>query len=183
MRMDPEQDMDAATWLNEATAIDISRVLRYYGEEKHSRRIALAIVEARALAPITTTRQLSEIVSSVYPAHLSKKHPATRTFQAIRIYINRELDELKETLAMIPDVLAPGGRLSAISFHSLEDRLVKRFIQRESTAEMLAHDLPVRDLHANARMKKIGPLIRPTAEEIVQNVRSRSARLRIAERV
>ncbi len=183
MRMNPEQGMDAATWINQADAGEISRVLRFYGEERFSKRIANAIVAAREEAPIVTTKQLSDLIAKASPTKEFKKHPATRSFQAIRIFINGELDELKTCLQQSLEVLSVGGRLAVISFHSLEDRIVKQFIQRESTGEAVPVDFPVRDIHANVSMKKIGKLVKPSEEEIKHNPRARSSRLRIAEKL
>lgn len=182
MRMNPEQSMDAATWLNQASKEDIQRVLWNYGEERYAKRIAEAIVKAREEKPITHTLQLSEIVAKASPRHKIKKHPATRTFQAIRIFINRELDELRECLPQCLEILAIKGRLCVISFHSLEDRIVKRFIQKESR-DLLPRELPILASEVKHRLKKIGALIKPTEAEIRENLRARSARLRIVEKL
>lgn len=185
MRMNPEQEMDAATWLNQASKEDIRRVLWNYSEERYARRIAESIVRARGEKPITRTLQLSEIVVKTLPRlfrYKIKKHPATRTFQAIRIFINRELDELCESLPQCLEILAIKGRLCVISFHSLEDRIVKRFIQKESR-DLLPRDLPILENEMQYRLKKIGALIKPTEVEIRENPRARSAHLRIVEKL
>ncbi|MFW0094425.1 MAG: 16S rRNA (cytosine(1402)-N(4))-methyltransferase RsmH [Coxiella endosymbiont of Haemaphysalis qinghaiensis] len=182
MRMNPKQEMDAATWLNQASKEDIRCVLWNYSEERYARRIAETIVKARGEKPITRTLQLSEIVVKALPRHEIKKHPATRTFQAIRIFINRELDELRECLPQCLEILAIKGRLCVISFHSLEDRIVKRFIQKESH-DLLPRDLPILANDMKYRLKKIGTLIKPSDVEIRENPRARSARLRIVEKL
>lgn len=183
MRMNPQQSMDAATWINQAAEHDISRVLRDYGEERYARRIARAIVAAREIEPITRTKPLADIIAKASPTRELKKHPATRSFQAIRIFINRELEELREVLQQCLDVLAVGGRLCVISFHSLEDRIVKRFIQRAVQGDDYPRDLPIFDKQLRRRLRKIGGLIRPSEKEIISNSRARSARLRIAEKL
>ncbi len=182
MRMNPEEGMDAATWLNQASKEDIRRVLWNYGEERYAKRIAEAIVKMREEKPITHTLQLSEIVVKASPRHEIKKHPATRTFQAIRIFINRELDELSKCLPQCLEILAIKGRLCVISFHSLEDRIVKRFIQKES-CDLLPRELPILASEVKYRLKKIGALIKPMEAEIRENPRARSARLRIVEKL
>ncbi|OGO95463.1 MAG: 16S rRNA (cytosine(1402)-N(4))-methyltransferase [Coxiella sp. RIFCSPHIGHO2_12_FULL_44_14] len=183
MRMDTRQSVDAAAWIHEASEAEIARVLRDYGEERYARRIARAIVKARIQKPITRTQQLSDIIISVSPIRGEKKHPATRSFQAIRIFINRELEELRDSLSQCLEVLAVGGRLCVISFHSLEDRLVKQFIHRESREAAYPPDLPIRESQIHYRLRKIGALIRPITQEITVNPRARSARLRIAEKI
>ncbi|ACJ19144.1 16S rRNA (cytosine(1402)-N(4))-methyltransferase RsmH [Coxiella burnetii] len=182
MRMNPKQSMDAASWINQAAMEDIRRVLWNYGEERFAKRIAQAIVNAREEKPITRTQELSDIVIKAYPQREIKKHPATRTFQAIRIFINRELDELRECLPQCLETLAVGGRLCVISFHSLEDRLVKRFIQKESR-DHLPREIPILAKDIKHRLKPLGSLIRPTEAEIKKNPRARSARLRIVEKL
>ena len=182
MRMDTTQGMDAATWVNTAAAADMITVLKEYGEERFARRIVNAIIRQRELAEITTTKVLADLVADAMPVHEKHKHPATRTFQAIRIFINRELDELENALKQCLNVLAVGGRICVISFHSLEDRIVKRFMRDESTGKHVPIGLPVKDADIERRLKKIGKLIVPTQEEIRQNTRARSARLRIAEK-
>lgn len=183
MRMNPTQGTDAATWVNQASEEDIARVLFEYGEERYARRIAKAIVNEREVAPLRTTKQLADLIAKASPTQERSKHPATRTFQALRIYINRELEELTACLKECLQVLSVGGRLCVISFHSLEDRIVKRFIQREAHGDPHLHDLPIRDQEVKRRLKKCGGLIRPTSLETENNVRARSARLRIAEKL
>ena len=183
MRMDPESGIDAATWVNETDELIMSRVFRDYGEERFHRRIARAIVADRAHTPFTTTTQLSEMIARVVPQHDRKKHPATRVFQAIRIAVNDELGELERMLAQCLDVLAIGGRLCAISFHSLEDRMVKQFIRHHAEGDPHPPDMPIQGHLIHHRLKKVGKLVRPTAGEVDDNVRSRSARMRIAEKL
>jgi len=183
MRMNTEQKMDAATWLNSASEKEIADVIYQYGEERFSRRIARAIVHDRVQTPFTRTLQLSEMIARVIPKKEKNKHPATRTFQAVRILINRELDVLKEALTKAVDALARGGRLCVISFHSLEDRIVKQFIDVESKGESLPKNLPIKSSDISCRLRKIGKLIKADESEINQNPRARSARLRIAEKI
>jgi 16S rRNA (cytosine1402-N4)-methyltransferase len=183
MRMDPGAGQSAAQWLAEAGEQAIVDVLKVYGEERFARRIAGKIVETRKEQTIQTTRQLAELVADAVPVRERNKHPATRTFQAIRIYINRELEELESVLAQVPDVLAVRGRLAVISFHSLEDRIVKRFIRREYQGEQLPPDLPVAAPLHRPRLKPLGKAIRPGRDELEHNPRARSAVLRLAERL
>ena len=180
MRMNPDEGMDAATWLNTAKPEEIAKVLWRYGEERFSRRIVNAIVEQR---PLTSTLQLANLIAEAVPIKEKHKHPATRSFQAIRIFINNELGELEAVLQDSVDVLATGGRLCVISFHSLEDRMVKRFIAKESKGESYPRHFPIKDADIHRRLKKVGGLIRSTDEELNDNVRARSARLRIAEKI
>lgn len=186
MRMNPNIGIDAKTWINRASLSEIIRILRQYGEERFAKRIAKAIHSARHISEIATTAQLSHIITEAVPRTRQEryKHPATRTFQAIRIFMNQELDELRHVLAQSLNVLNVGGRLCVISFHSLEDRIVKHFIQRHSTGrDDYLSDLPVKDVTLRRRFKKIGKLIRASACEIKNNPRARSARLRIAEKL
>lgn len=183
MRMNPKQGISAAKWLAAAQEKEIVQVLFTYGEERYARRIAKAIVKARVQTPITTTLQLAEIVSAAHPAWEKHKHPATRAFQAIRIFINQELEELEKGLTAAVDVLAIGGRLVVISFHSLEDRKVKRFIRRGIRDEDLPAKLPVKAVQMQAKLRSIGRAITAKEEEIAANPRARSARIRIAEKV
>lgn len=183
MRMDPGAGQSAAQWLAEAGEQAIIDVLKVYGEERFARRIARKIVETRKEQTIQTTRQLAELVADAVPVRERNKHPATRTFQAIRIYINRELEELETVLAQVPDVLAVRGRLAVISFHSLEDRIVKRFIRREYQGEQLPPGLPVAAPLHRPRLKPLGKAIRPGRDELEHNPRARSAVLRLAERL
>jgi len=183
MRMDPDSGTSAADWLAEASAQDIADVLWRYGEERHSRRIARAIVARRDDAPLRTTRQLAELIASVVPGREGRKHPATRSFQAIRIFINRELQDLETVLPQAVDVLAPGGRLAVISFHSLEDRIVKRFIRDQQRGPQLPPDLPVVPEAYKPPLRAVGKAVRPGEQELRDNPRARSAVLRVAERV
>lgn len=183
MRMDPSRGQSAAEWLATAKEKDIARVLRDYGEERFAARMARAIVAARQQAPITRTVQLAKIVAEANPAWEKHKHPATRAFQAIRIFINDELDELRRALDKVVDRFAVGGRLVVISFHSLEDRLVKRFIRREERGDPLPAYLPIREAQRNRRLRHIGRAVKPGTDEIEKNARARSAVMRVAERV
>ena len=182
MRMDPTQGQSAAQWLHSASEEEIVRVLHEYGEERYARRIARTIVRERAESPIATTRQLAEIVARAVPTRERSKDPATRSFQAIRIFINRELDELKQVLPQAVAMLAPGGRLAVISFHSLEDRLVKHFLRTEAKGIELPLELPVRAYDTHARLRLVGKATRASDEETRRNPRARSAVLRVAER-
>ena len=185
MRMNPLQGESAADWLAHASEKEISTVLWELGEERFARRIARKIVEARQLQEIEDTKTLSDLISSCVPRPKNKKHPATRSFQAIRIYINQELTYIGRLLDSIFDVLKIGGRLLVISFHSLEDRLVKRFFRLHSSKPKLPRGLPVRDeeLMSGIRLRLIGKAIRAGAQELSLNPRARSAVLRVAERI
>lgn len=183
MRMDPAHGLSAAQWLASADERDIMMVLFDYGEEKFARRIASAIVAARQEQPITTTKRLTSIVTAANPSHEKNKNPATRTFQAIRIFINQELDDLQTCLEQAIDILAPGGRLVVISFHSLEDRIVKRFIREQCKGDDFPVDLPVMHVQLNQNMKMIGKAIKAGRNELNENPRARSAVMRIAERL
>ncbi len=183
MRMDPQAGPGAADWLAQADEADIVRVLFDYGEERHARRIARAIVRRRQEAPIGTTGELARIVAAAVPSRERHKHPATRTFQAIRIHINHELDDLRAGLEQAVQALAPGGRLVVISFHSLEDRIVKRFLRAEARGPQLPPDLPVTPEAFRPRLRLVGKPVTATAAETGANPRARSATLRIAERV
>jgi len=183
MRMDPQHGVSAAEWIKGAAQDEIANVLWEFGDERHSRRIARAIVRKREEEPITTTMQLAEIVRQALPGH-HKRHPATKTFQAVRIYINRELDELREMLDQIVDLLATRGRVAIISFHSLEDRMVKRFFRKcEKGESNLPPDLPIRVVEHHGVMRVIGKAQFPSPEEVTINPRSRSAVLRVAEKL
>ncbi len=182
MRMDPTQGQSAAEWINNASEADIATVLFEYGEERFSRRMAKAIVMRRAEQPFTRTADLAEVIKQANPAWEKHKHPATRAFQGIRIFINRELDDLSLGLRAALDVLAPGGRLAVISFHSLEDRLVKQFMRLEAKGAPIPRGLPVRQSEISVSINLVGKAIKPSAEEVSVNPRSRSAVLRIAEK-
>jgi 16S rRNA (cytosine1402-N4)-methyltransferase len=183
MRMDRSRGESAAEWLSSASEQQIADVLRDYGEERFARRIAGAIVRARNEAPLTGTAQLASIVSEAHPRWEKHKHPATRAFQAIRIYINRELDDLSDLLAAALPVLAIGGRLVVISFHSLEDRIVKRYFRDMSRGPQLPRDIPVRASDAGQSMRLLGKAVRAGAGEVAGNPRARSAIMRCAERL
>ncbi len=181
MRMDNSHGMTAAEWLNQAPAEEIANVLYDYGDERFSRRIARVIVEQRDEVPITRTTQLADLVASAIPRKEKGKHPATRTFQAIRIFINRELEELDAVLTQAMIVLAANGRLLVISFHSLEDRLVKRFMRDQSRGVEIPREIPVTHDVFKSKLTIIGKPIRCQPDEIKNNPRARSAVLRIAE--
>jgi len=183
MRMDPSAGPSAADWLAAADERDIVRVLKDYGEERFAKRIARVICATRHSQPITTTRQLAALCERAVPTREPGKHPATRTFQALRIQVNGELDELRVLLASVFDLLAAGGRLVVISFHSLEDRIVKRFIRDESRGASLPKGVPVTDDQVPRRLKPIDGAVRPSEEEVRANPRARSAVLRAAERL
>ncbi|MCP5153917.1 MAG: 16S rRNA (cytosine(1402)-N(4))-methyltransferase RsmH [Ectothiorhodospiraceae bacterium] len=184
MRMDPEHGESAAEWLARAEVGDIARVLFELGEERHARRIARAIVAARAEAPIVGTRRLAEIVAGAVPGGGGGQriHPATRTFQAVRIHVNGELEALERALAQSLELLRPGGRLVVISFHSLEDRIVKRFLRAQSRGPLVPRGLPITTDAFQPRMVPLGRAQRPGAEEVARNPRARSAVLRAGER-
>ncbi len=181
MRMNPDQGQSAAEWLKDAREQDIVTVLKEYGEERFARRIARAIVQARKEKPITTTKQLAEIVAAANPAWERGKDPATRSFQAIRIYINRELDDLEQVLEQVFEILKPGGRLVVISFHSLEDRRVKRFMRDAARGDDFPPDLPVTQAQLKPRLRLVGKAVRAGEAELEQNPRARSAVMRVAE--
>jgi len=183
MRMDPGSGISAAQWLETASERDIAHVLKTYGEERFARRIARSIVATRQTAPLRTTAQLAELIAAAVPVHEQHKHPATRSFQAIRIFINHELDDIRDVLQQVPDVLAPLGRLAVISFHSLEDRIVKRFIRDEYRGEAPPPEFPLAGMDYRPRMRPVGKAIRPGDAEVSSNPRARSAVLRIAERL
>jgi 16S rRNA (cytosine1402-N4)-methyltransferase len=183
MRMDNEAGQSAAQWLAKAGEREIGDVLRELGEERFARRIARAIVAARAVEPIERTGQLATIVAAAVPTREPGKHPATRSFQAIRIHVNRELEQLQAALPQAVRLLAPGGRLCVISFHSLEDRIAKRFIRREEQGDPVYAGLPQVPAHARPRLKRVGGVIVAGEAEVASNPRARSAVLRIAERL
>lgn len=183
MRMDTTRGESAAEWVARVDEVELARVLFEYGEERHSRRIARAILKARAESPITRTKALADIVAAAHPAWERHKHPATRSFQAIRIAINNELGDIQIFLRDALQALKPGGRLAVISFHSLEDRLVKQFFQKEARGDDFPAGLPVTVNMLNPRIKLAGKAISPSAEEIENNPRSRSAHLRVAIKI
>jgi 16S rRNA (cytosine1402-N4)-methyltransferase len=182
MRMDPDSGQSAAQWLATAEEREIADVLFTYGEERQSRRIARAIVQRRAEQPLTRTAQLAELIASVMPRGKDKIHPATRSFQAIRIHINRELADLEAGLDAALACLKPGGRLAVISFHSLEDRIVKQFINRHAKAPPANRRLPEAQAF-NPSLLAIGGAIRAEDDELAVNPRARSAVLRVAEKL
>ncbi|TAK60339.1 16S rRNA (cytosine(1402)-N(4))-methyltransferase RsmH [Methylobacter sp.] len=184
MRMDGNSGVTAAQWLAEVDEKELVKVLFEYGEERFARRIAHAIVEKRAQSPITTTRELAKLIEDVVPIKEKHKHPATRSFQAIRIEINNELEELKAVLQQSARILKSGGQLVVISFHSLEDRIVKRFIRSESGAKYNPGKLPIKEVDiTKGILKKAGKALKAGPQEIAQNPRARSAVMRVAERV
>ena len=183
MRMDPTTGASAAEWINRAGRTEISDVLRNFGEERYAGRIARAIVARRAEQALTSTRQLAELIKSVVPTVERDKHPATRSFQAIRIHVNNELQELQTALSQALDVLAVGGRLAVISFHSGEDRIVKRFVRQESRADPYPSYLPVPARQIKPRLRAVGRPLKAGTEEQQGNPRARSATLRVAEKL
>lgn len=187
MRMNQTIGVSAAEWLKYAKKNDISNILKNYGEEKFANRIADAIVQRNKKIPITRTGELAVLIKNIVPTrNCIKKHPATRCFQAIRIFINNEISEIEKALNDTLDILAPKGRLSVISFHSLEDRLIKKFIKNKSDGLNLPYKLPINErqikLISNTQLKNLGKQ-KPSKKEILQNSRSRSAILRVAEKI
>jgi 16S rRNA (cytosine1402-N4)-methyltransferase len=183
MRMDPTSGTSAAEWLEQVDEKDLKKVLVQLGEERFAGRIARAIVAARAVNPIRTTLALADIVKAVVPSRGQRKNPATKTFQAIRIFVNKELEQLEQALQASLDLLRPGGRLCVISFHSLEDRRVKRFMRDASQEPAQFRGLPDIPEEFRPRLKLIGKVVKASEEEIAANLRARSARLRVAERL
>lgn len=183
MRMDPQHGLSAAEWLATAEESEIREVIRNHGEERFAKQIAAAIVEARTRGPVDTTRKLAALVADAVPAREPRQDPATRTFQALRIHVNQELEELSVVLPQCLALLGAGGRLVVISFHSLEDRIVKRFMRAQSRADDLPARLPVRarDL-PQPLMRLIGRAVRASDAETSANPRARSAVMRVAER-
>jgi len=182
MRMDTRAGMTAAEWLATAPEEDIADVIKTYGEERFAKRMASAIVKARAESPITRTKQLATIVAEANPKWEPHKHPATRAFQAIRIFINRELEDLEIALGHTVDALSEGGRLVVISFHSLEDRIVKRFMRDQARGQQLPKHVPVIDSDTGKTLNLVGKAVKPSTDEVQRNPRSRSATMRVAER-
>lgn len=183
MRMDTSRGISAAEWVNTAAEEEIARVLFEYGEERFSRRMARAILAKRREIPFTRTRQLAEVIAAANPKWERDKHPATRAFQAIRIEINNELKDLEQVLEVAMAVLKPGGRLVVISFHSLEDRIVKRFMKNEARGQIFPKGLPVTADQMQHRLRIIGKTVRASEEELQLNIRSRSAIMRVAEKI
>lgn len=183
MRMDVTRGQTAEQWIATTDEEDMVWTFKTYGEERYAKRIARFIVERRAKSPITRTKQLADIISEAHPRWEKHKHPATRCFQAIRIAVNRELDDLKDTLEQVLNVLKVGGRLVAISFHSLEDRIVKQFIQKQEKGQDFPPGLPITEDMINRRMKKVGKFTKAGESELERNIRARSAVMRVAEKL
>ena len=183
MRMNPTVGMSAAQWINNAEEQEIADVLYQFGEERHSRRMARRIILERAEKPISTTAELAEIIKEANPAWERDKHPATRAFQGIRIFINDELGELEQALQQALEVLRVGGRLAFISFHSLEDRMVKKFIALQTKGDSFPRNLPVPQDLLNPKLKTVGKRVKASSMEIEQNPRARSAVMRVAEKI
>ena len=184
MRMDPGSGLSAADWLATAAEGEISEVIRSYGEERFAKSIARAIVAARQVEAIRTTGQLARLIAATIKWHEPGQHPATRSFQAIRIYINREMEELSAVLPQCVDALLPAGRLAVISFHSLEDRIVKRFMRDEALGEQAPRRLPIpAAMLKPGRLKLVGRAQHASDAELAANPRARSAVLRVAERM
>lgn len=183
MRMDTSRGPTAADFVNRAEESALREVIAGYGEERFAKQVAAAIVAARRVEPFRTTRQLAEVVGRAVRTREPGQHPATRTFQALRIHVNQELEELEVTLPQAADLLKPGGRLAVVSFHSLEDRIVKTFIRERSTADRLPRGVPVRarDL-PRPQLTAVGKAIKPSEAEVRRNPRARSAVLRVAEK-
>lgn len=185
MRMDPTSGISAADWLAKADVEDISWVLKTFGEEKFAYRIARAIVADREDKPFLRTLDLAQLIERLCPRREKKKHPATRSFQAIRIYVNSELEEIHKVLDGALDILAIGGQLSVISFHSLEDRIVKRFIRKQEKGRIYPAGLPLTDaqMQSGKTLKALGKALKPSAQEVDDNPRARSSVLRVAKKI
>jgi len=183
MRMNPDSGVSAAQWLAQAEEQEIAWVLKTYGEERFAKRIARALVAAREERPIESTLQLAKLVADANPAWEKGRNPATRAFQAIRIHVNGELDDLSRLLEQVLELLAVGGRLAVISFHSLEDRLVKRFIKQQTRGDDVPSYIPVTAAESRQRLRPLGKAIQPSGDEVASNPRARSAVLRAAEKV
>lgn len=185
MRMDTTRGQTAAQWLAVADVEDITWVLRTFGEEKHAWRIANAIVDEREITALTRTSQLAQLIKKTAPQREIKKHPATRSFQAIRMYINSELEQIEKVLTASLSVLATDGRLVVISFHSLEDRLVKQFMKKHSQGKKVPRGMPIseEELNKGKNLSLIGRRLKPSKDEVEENVRSRSSVLRVAQRL
>ena len=183
MRMNNRAGLSAAQWIAQVSEAELIDVLRTYGEERFAKHLARAIVRARVKVPITRTGQLAEIIKEAHPRWELHKHPATRAFQAIRIVVNDELDDLRQGLQQALEVLMPGGRLVVISFHSLEDRIVKQFIQQQATGGDWPKGFPIQESQLKKRLKKVGPAVKASAAEVGRNPRARSAIMRVAEKI
>ncbi len=182
MRMDPGRGPSAEEWLRTASERELTEVIRDYGEERFAKQVAAAIVEARSIGRIATTKQLAEIVAKAVRKSEPGQNPATRTFQAIRIFINQELEELSLVLPQCLSMLNPGGRLAVISFHSLEDRIVKQFMKKGAERDLLPKRLPVRDSQLGQPELRLLGRVRPSRAEVEANPRARSAVMRVAEK-
>lgn len=183
MRMDTTKGLSASQWLTQVDEQELSRILKTFGEERYAKRIARAIVQQRDVAPIETTLQLVALVDRVVPSKEQHKHKSTRTFQAIRMAVNDELGALQTALVDSLELLAPRGRVVAISFHSGEDRVVKRFFQKEQKGDDYPRDMPITDEMLNRRVKILGKAIKPNSQEVEGNPRARSAIMRVAEKI
>ncbi|GAA5523936.1 ribosomal RNA small subunit methyltransferase H [Microbulbifer aestuariivivens] len=183
MRMDTSRGISAAEWVNSESEAELVRVFKEYGEERFARRMAAAIVRRRAERPFERTLDLAAVVKEANPAWEKGKHPATRVFQAIRIHVNGELEDLRSALDKSIELLAPNGRLVVISFHSLEDRMVKRFIRDKERGPVLPRGLPVMDSQIAKTLRGVGKAVKAEAEELGENLRSRSAVMRVAEKL
>ena len=183
MRMDTTQGISAAQWINSASETEIADVLYHYGEERHSRRMARRVVAERAIAPILRTGVLAEMIKEANPSWERDKHPATRAFQGIRLFINRELEQLELALDQALEILRPGGLFVVISFHSLEDRIAKRFIAKHARGDDFPRGLPVAQSQLNPKVKPQSKAIKPSRDEIDRNPRARSAVMRVAAKL
>lgn len=183
MRMNNAAGFTAADWVARTPEFEIADVIRNYGEERFAKRIARAIVEARVQQPIVTTSQLAAIVAKANPAWEPGKHPATRTFQAIRIHVNKEFDEIRAALTECLGLMNDGARLCVISFHSLEDGIVKRFMQTHSQEDPVYAGLPEVPAHARPKLRRVGRVVHASEAEVARNPRARSAVMRVAERI
>ncbi len=183
MRMNTADQRKAADWINSASERDIADVFKRYGEERFAKRLAAAVVRERDLERIESTGRLAEILKQAHPAWEKDKHPATRAFQAIRIFINSELAEIERALQCSEEILATEGRLVVISFHSLEDRIVKRFMADKESGDRYPRDLPIPAAALSPTFKRVGKALRPSAAEVARNPRARSAVMRTAVRL
>ena len=183
MRMDTTQGISAAQWINSASETEIADVLYHYGEERHSRRMARRVVAERAISPILRTGVLAEMIKEANPSWERDKHPATRAFQGIRLFINRELEQLELVLDQALEILRPGGLFVVISFHSLEDRIAKRFIAKHARGDDFPRGLPVAQSQLNPKVKPQSKAIKPSRDEIDRNPRARSAVMRVAAKL
>ena len=183
MRMDTTQGISAAQWINSASETEIADVLYHYGEERHSRRMARRVVAERTISPILRTGVLAEMIKEANPSWERDKHPATRAFQGIRLFINRELEQLELVLDQALEILRPGGLFVVISFHSLEDRIAKRFIAKHARGDDFPRGLPVAQSQLNPKVKPQSKAIKPSRDEIDRNPRARSAVMRVAAKL